>query len=211
MAIASASFPTAEALLPQTLSRLEAVAIDFETTGYAPEAMNAPWQIGLVVISQGRVDMARSFQSLLRVGEGHAFNPYTPGRWAQLRHELAQAPTLQELWPELRPLLQGRVLVAHHAPTERGILAQEFPLQSFGPWVDTLAVAKAAYPKCHSYKLENLAPNLGLLPTLQQKCPGLAPHDAFYDAVACATLLEAVLGAPGWKDLSLEAFTRLTP
>jgi DNA polymerase III subunit epsilon len=211
MAVASASSHTPEALLQQLLSCTEAVAIDFETTGYAPEAMNAPWQIGLVVISQGRVDMSRSFQSLLRVGEEHAFNPYTPGRWAQLRHELAQAPTLQELWPELRPLLQEKVLVAHHAPTERGILAQEFPLQSFGPWVDTLAVAKAAYPKCRNYKLENLAPTLGLLPTLQQKCPGLAPHDAFYDAVACATLLETVLTAPGWKDLTLEAFTRLTP
>ena len=191
------------------LSQLEVVAIDFETTGCAPGVLNVPWQIGLVVISQGRVDMARSFCSYLHVSQDHAFNPYTPERWAQLRQILDESPTLPELWPQLREFLAGRPLVAHHAPTERTLLAQEFPMQAFGPWIDTLAVARQAYPAQRDFKLENLIPKLGMGAIQQERCPGLAPHDAFYDAVACATLLETVLAAPGWHELSLEQFSSL--
>lgn len=191
----------------QPLSQMDAVALDFETTGSAPGVLNMPWQIGLVVIHHGKVDMAHSFQSLLRVPEGHPFNPYTPGRWAQVRAELAQAPSLQELWPVLKPFLQGMPLVAHHAPTERGILSQEFPLQQFGPWVDTLSIARQAFPGQHDYKLENLIPNLGLAEIQKGRCPDTAPHDAFYDAVACGTFLENLLGAPGWNAVTLEQFS----
>ncbi len=196
--------------LQQPLSQMDAVALDFETTGSAPGVLNMPWQIGLVVIHQGRVDMERSFQSFLRVPEEHPFNPYTPGRWAQLREELSQAPTLQELWPTLKPYLQGIPLVAHHAPTERGILAQEFPMQQFGPWVDTLTIARQAFPKQRDYKLENLIPNLGMAGIQKSRCPEGAPHDAFYDAVACGTFLETVLNAPGWNAVTLEQIASIS-
>ncbi len=200
------------ALIPDIpLALTEAVALDFETTGAATEEQNLPWQIGVVVLQQGRVNLARSFTSLLRVPRDYPFNPYTPGRWARLREELACAPTLQELWPVLRPLLQGRPLVAHNISTERGILSQEFPLQSFGPWVDTLTLARAAFPGQKDYKLENLVPSLGLLPVLQKRCPGLSAHDAFYDAVACATLLESLLAAPGWQQLSVSQLASIRP
>ncbi len=185
------------------------VALDFETTGTADGFLNTPWQIGLVWMSQGKVVLERSFQSLLRVPEEQPFNPYAPGRWAQLRHELAEAPTITELWPQLQPLLLGQPLVAHHAPTERTLLRQLFPFQEFGPWVDTLAIARLAFPKLPDYKLENLIPALGLEPRLQQRCPGLAPHDAYYDAVACATLLEAVLAAPGWNQARVDELAAL--
>lgn len=185
------------------------VALDFETTGTADGFLNTPWQIGLVWMSQGKVVLERSFQSLLRVPEEQPFNPYSPGRWAQLRHDLAEAPTITELWPRLQPMLLGHPLVAHHAPTERALLRQLFPFQEFGPWIDTLAIARLAFPKLPDYKLENLIPALGLAPRLQQRCPGLEPHDAYYDAVACATLLEAVLAAPGWNQARIDELAAL--
>ena len=190
-------------------SECDLVALDFETTGTAEGFLNTPWQVGLVVVSQGRVVMEQSFQSLLRVPEEQPFNPYAPGRWAQLRHELAKAPAITELWPRLQPLLLGHPLVAHHAPTERTLLRQLFPFQEFGPWIDTLAIARLAFPGLSDYKLENLVPALGLASRLQQRCPGLAPHDAFYDAVACASLLEAVLAAPGWNKARVEELAAL--
>ncbi len=189
----------------------EAVALDFETTGTTQEENNAPWQIGVVTLSRGKVDLTRSFSSLLRVPRERVFNPYAPGRWARLRAEMASAPTLQELWPTLRPLLQGRPLVAHNAPTERGILAQEFPWQSFGPWVDTLPLARVAYPGHRDFKLENLIPALGMEAMLRTRCPDREPHDAFYDAVACATLLESLLAAPGWNRLTASQLASLRP
>ncbi len=190
-------------------SATDLVALDFETTGTAEGFLNTPWQIGLVVISQGSVLVERSFQSLLRVPVEQPFNPYAPGRWAQLRNELAQAPSITELWPQLQPMLIGHPLVAHHAPTERTLLKQLFPLQEFGPWIDTLAIARLAFPGMTDYKLENLIPALGLKPRLEQRCPGLVPHDAYYDAVACATLLEFVLAAPGWNQARIEELATL--
>ncbi len=193
------------------LASSEAAALDFETTGETTENPNAPWQIGVVILQGGKVDLSRSFHSLLRVPRDYVFNPYTPGRWARLREELEAAPTLQELWPTLRPLLQGRPLVAHNVSTERGILSREFPLQPFGPWLDTLTLARAAFPGQKDFKLENLVPSLGFLPVLQARCPGLNAHDAFYDAVACATLLEHLLSAPGWRELSIAQLAAIRP
>ena len=184
-------------------------ALDFECTGPADGFQNTPWQIGVVRITGGHVDMAQSFGSLLRVPLEQPFNPYTPGRWAQLRPELAAAPTPQDLWPTLRERLCGVPLVAHNAPTERAFMAQLFPLQQFGPWLDTLPLARRAFPKLRDYKLENLIPNLGLAATVAARCPDGAPHDALYDAIACASLFELVINAPGWQGVSTEILTRL--
>ena len=184
-------------------------ALDFECTGPAPGFQNTPWQIGIVRVTQGHVDMSRSFSSLLRVPPEQPFNPYTPGRWAQLRPELAAAPTPQELWPCLREFLCGVPLVAHNTPTERTFLTQLFPLQPFGPWLDTLPLARRAFPRQRDYKLENLIPNLGLAAVVAERCPGGAPHDALYDAVACASLLELVVNAPGWQNISTELLITL--
>lgn len=186
------------------------VAIDFETTGGVAGYLSVPWQIGVVSVRNGRVDLAESFNSYLRVPREQPFNPYTPGRWGQLRDVLDESPTIQELWPTLRQYLQGRPLVAHNVPTERGVLAREFPFQEFGPWIDTLALARRAYPAQRDFKLENLIPNLGMQPLLESRCPGLAAHDALYDAVACATLLESLLNAPGWNSLALEQLVQLS-
>jgi len=184
-------------------------ALDFECTGAAPGYRNTPWQIGVVVVSKGKVEQLRSFNSLLHVPAEQPFNPYTPGRWAQLRQELSEAPTPQELWPQLRQFLAGMPLIAHHAPTERTILGELFPFQPFGPWIDTLPLARRAFPKQRSYKLEDLIPNLGLTALMTERCPGGAPHDAFYDAVACATLFELVINAPGWNAISTEALAAM--
>ena len=129
------------------------------------------------------------FTSLLRVAPDRPFNRYAPGRHALLRHEIAAAPSLPELWEELAPRLRGRPLVAHNAGTERTILRAAAPLDRLGPWIDTLSLARTILPGRTSYALEDLAPSLGLAPTIATLAPSLAPHDALYDAVACGELL----------------------
>ena len=181
----------------------EMVAIDFETTGSMPGHLNVPWQIGLVPVVDGRLCPERAFTSLLKVPSEQPFNPMTPGRWAQLRNELALSPSLPELWDELRPLLTGRPLIAHNAATERSILRQQLPLQEFGPWIDTLTISRRAYPSLSDFKLENLAVSLELEKELGELCPGLAPHNALYDAFACGLLLSRLLHAPGWDKASV--------
>jgi len=184
-------------------------AIDFEYTGSSPGFNSLPWQIGLITVRDGKVCPGESFSSLLRVPPEQPFNPYTPGRWASIREEISAAPALPELWPQLQPWLQGRALLAHHVPTERSLLQQSFPFHHFGPWLDSLTLARVAYPRQRSYKLEDLSDALRLTAKLQAACPGRQAHDALYDALACAYLLQEILAAPGWRDSSLEALCAL--
>ena len=177
--------------------------LDFESTGTVEAFANEPWQIGMVFFEAGNVQANCTFSSLLRVGQ-RPFNPYAPGRHALVREELAAAPLLADLWPVLSSWLLGRPLVAHHAATEQKFLGEAFPLHHFGPWVDTLELARIAYPHSASHRLEDLVAALGLGPRVASCCPLLAPHDALYDAVACAALLEHLLDLPHWQGIGVD-------
>ena len=81
--------------------------------------------------------------------------------------------------------------------------AADFSDDAFGRRATgTLALARRAWPAAPSHALEDLVPALGLLPRLQALLPGREPHDALYDAVACALLLLHLLDQPGWGSLS---------
>lgn len=181
----------------------ELVAIDFESTGSVAEYANEPWQIGLLFIAAGKPSAEVAFTSLLRVGE-RPFNPYAPGRHAALREDLAQAPSLLDLWPTLNRWLLGRPLVAHNAATEKKMLEEAFPLHQFGPWIDTLELARMAYPRAATHKLEDLIDLLGLYEDVATLCPGRAPHDALFDAAACAVLLAHILALPHWHGVTMD-------
>lgn len=178
-------------------------AIDFETTGSVRGFKNEPWQIGLIEFSIGDADSGNMFGSYLKVDKDRPFNMYAPGRHAQIRGVLAESPSLPELWPQLSPRLTGHYLVAHNIGTERSVLAEAFPLYKSGPWIDTLVLARKAWPGLASYALEDLMPRLGFASHTARICPGLAPHDALYDAAACAILFCGILALPGWKDLAI--------
>ena len=179
---------------------IQAVAVDFETTGSVPGYPNEPWQIGLAPIRAGAIGNDL-FDSLLNIGD-RPFNKFAPGRHAQLRGRLAVAPTLHDLWSDVASRLAGAVLVAHNIGTERSILSAAAPLHVFGPWIDTLVLARAAWPNLETYALEDLTIRFGLGEAVSRLCPRRAPHDALYDAVACAFLLVHLLRQPGWDDLS---------
>ena len=185
------------------------VVIDFETTGAIEGHPNRPWQFAGIFFRNGKPVPEHRFSVYLKVPEEQPFNPYTPGRWASIREKLSNAPTLPELWPQLQPWLLGKVLVAHHAPTERTMLQSVFPFQTFGPWLDTLSMARKAYPSLSNFSLEALIQSLNLEKKVQTICPDLEPHDAYYDSVACAYLLEHILTLPGWNQAQIEDLTRL--
>ena len=186
-------------------------AIDFETTGDVPGFPNEPWQIGCVLVPEGGgVADAVPFESHLRVAPDRPFNRWAPGRHAKIRGELATSPTLAEILPEIEAPLSGP-LVAHNAATERKILHEALPLHLPGPWIDTLALARIAWPSAASHALEDLAPALALEDRLAALCPGRGPHDALYDAWACALVLEALLSSPAWVRLSPSELSRLRP
>ena len=184
-------------------SQATITVIDFETTGSVKGWPSEPWQVGMVRIVGGQMDEAATFDRLLRIGD-RPFNRYAPGRHSELREELASAPTLQELWPELKDWWLHTPLAAHNISTEKTVMRKAAPLHRFGPWIDTLKLARIAWPGAASYALEDLVPALDLTEQVTALCPGRAPHDALYDAVACAVLLCRLLKDPAWQELPLD-------
>ncbi len=177
-------------------------AIDFETTGTVPGWPVEPWQIGLCEISCEE-GLTGGFSSLLGVSSKRPFNRFAPGRHALIRDELAFSPSLPEIWDELAPRLVGVPLVAHNVGTERTMLHKAAPLHALGPWIDTLKLARRIAPGLASYALGDVVAHFGLSAAVDAACPGLAPHDAYYDAVACGLLLLHFLSLPGWRSVTL--------
>ena len=164
------------------------VSIDFETTGTVRGWPNEPWQIGAVAITDGHPVPDSRWEMFFRIPPDRPFSPRAPGRWAEMRAELAEAQPFMEAWPDLAERLVGRPLVAHNAATERTILESRAPLAPFGPWNDTLTLVRARWPRLQSYALGDLVGAFGLTGEVDALCPGRTWHDALYDACACAVL-----------------------
>jgi len=177
--------------------------IDFETTGSVPGFDVEPWQVGVVLLENGCVAAGKAFESLIRVDATRPFNGYAPGRHHALRDEIAVAPLPHEVFRTLEPWVTSRPLAAHNASVEQKFLRKLAPMHRFGPWVDTLALARKVYPDAGSNKLEDLIAGLDLEPRVRGLAPNREPHDALYDAVASAVFLEHVLALPGWETLEI--------
>lgn len=182
---------------------VEITVLDYESTGSLAGYANEPWQIGMVSLKAGKVDAGSMFESLLCVEANRPFNPHAPGRHAALRDEIATAPTPQEVWPGVQPRLVGRPLCAHNVATEKKFVRAMAPMHPFGPWIDTLRIARKVWPGCASYALEDLIGLLDLKPRIDLLCPNREAHDALYDAVASAMLLEHLLEQPGWGGITV--------
>lgn len=179
-------------------------AVDFETTGAVRGHEEEPWQVALVEIREGRVS-GHYHESYLRIAADRPFNPYAPGRHALLRRQLAQAPPPAALWPVWRPWLEGRPLVAHQTATEKKFLQRTAPLHEFGPWIDTLSLARRIRPELPNHALADVCAAFGLTDRVRALCPGRGWHDALFDAFACAVIVEHCLALPGWENVSIEA------
>ena len=162
--------------------------LDFETTGVVKGWPNEPWQLGLVDVVDGVVRPETKWETLFCVAADRPFSPRAVGRWAERRGELARAPRPMDVWPQLRARLAGRPLVAHNVSTERTMLTRLAPMTEFGPWIDTLMLARARYPGLPSYALGDLIAAFGCQSEVDALCPGRTWHDALYDACAGAVL-----------------------
>ena len=151
---------------------MEFVAIDFETTGYDFGGTNEPWQLGAAVVRDMEIVETREW----------FFRTETP--YEADERAAAANMTLMEQWEDFYPVLHGRRLVAHNIACEKTILTRIAPLTKWGPWVDTLKLAKARYPRLGGYTLGELCEAFGCVPQIE----GRTWHDGLYDAVACARL-----------------------
>jgi DNA polymerase III epsilon subunit-like protein len=191
------------------LKETNITVLDFETTGPVADYPDEPWQIGLIVLEKGKVNPEKNLNRFLYVGD-RPINPYVPGRHARIRHVLKRSPRLVELWHDIRPFIDGQILAAHNTGTEKKILGNVFPAHSDGIWIDTLNMSRQVWPQLEKYNLEYLLDRLNLTDTVKNIDPGGHPHDAYYDAVGSAFILEMILRQPGWDRMTVKQAQKLS-
>lgn len=179
-------------------------ALDFETTGSVSGYPVEPWQVGVVRWEAGEFF---AWEHWLRVGP-RPFHPRAPGRHEQIRDELAVAPPLHELLPEVRSWCGGVPLVAHNAATEQKCLREAVPMERFGPWIDTLKLSRALWPELSSHSLGDVLRTHGLREKVVALLPNREEHDALFDAMGSAVLLRYILELPVCRGISFDVLVQ---
>lgn len=173
-------------------------AVDFESAGAAPGRSDEPVQVGMALWRGSSV--GEFFRSYIH-------SPVRITRSAHAVHgiadqDIASAPPMPALWPEFKARLSGAVVVAHGVGTEKRFL-RAFPLHGFGPWLDTLAVARAALPDLADHSLGGVTRALGAEEEVRALCPEYSWHDALFDAVACLVILRCMVDRSGLSDATV--------
>jgi DNA polymerase-3 subunit epsilon len=169
----------------QLLCDIEYVAVDFESAGQARGLTDQPVQIAWAVLRHQVIAPEDFFVSYLQC--------HRPITWSAAKvhgittEHLRSAPTLLSLWPQVKSAFENSVVVAHGAGTEKRFL-RTYPFHGFGPWVDTLVMARRVYPDLADYSLSSLVQTLGLEKKVRDLCPDRTWHDALFDAVASLVL-----------------------
>lgn len=153
------------------------VALDFET---ATSDRASPCAIGLALVSGNRVVKTRSRLIQPPRNEFDGYNSQLHGIYPS---DTRDAPTFADLWPEIQPHLEHRLVTAHYAAFDLSVLrhtldrsGQRYPSLKY---LCTHVLAKQAWPDRVNYRLDWISEDLGI---------EFEHHDAGEDARACAEL-----------------------
>ena len=173
----------AENLLSQPLASAEFLAVDTETNGLARERCELT-EVGAVLVGGG--ELHERWSSLVGVSMplGRGIQRFTGITQAMLE----DAPPPEAVLPELARLLRGRVLVAHSARFDLGVLRGAFSRAGLDwpqpPVLCTVAMARRFAPLQKRRGLASLADALGI--DVEET------HRALPDAETCARVFCAL-------------------
>jgi DNA polymerase-3 subunit epsilon len=156
---------------------LNFTAIDFET---ADELI--PCELGVCVVHGGVIAERRSW--LIKP----ICYPYM-NFWNENIHgigtrDLADAPYFDAVWPEIRPYLEDRLLVAHNAKFDISVLYKALNHYRIVPppadYLCSVRMARRIWPEMESHRLSVLCQRFGIT---------FRHHRAGDDAEACARIM----------------------
>jgi DNA polymerase-3 subunit epsilon len=160
--------------------------VDLETTGGRPGS-DRVIEIA-IIIWDGRQVVSR-YQTLV--------NPQRPiDHFVQdmtgIRDEtVSSAPLFSDIAQEVWSLLEGKIFVAHNVRFDLGMLRREFArlgMPFFPPRLDTVTMAREAFPEVKSYSLGNICRHLHI--EIYDR------HRAMGDAEATVVLFEKICSHP---------------
>ena len=155
---------------------LDFCAIDVETANYVVSSI---CQVGIVQVTEGRVSTC--FSTLIDPEVG--FNSFNVRLHGIGPGSIGGAPSFDEIFAEVFDLLDGRVLVSHTFFDRNAVngAARRYGLPILPvTWLDSVAVARRAWPERRGnrgYNLASLAADMGI---------SFRHHDALEDARAAA-------------------------
>jgi DNA polymerase-3 subunit epsilon len=178
-----------------THSRLNFAAIDFETANYNSDS---PCQVAVVIVEDGRFISEHSW--LIRPREMY-FSERCIAVHGILPKDVVNEPEWDEVWNELWPIIDGRVLLAHNAMFDMAVLNSTLATYDIAcPRIDfqcTRLVARRCWPGRMGYGLKPTADMLGI---------AFKHHVAVEDARTCAEV--ALAAARDSASTSLEQLER---
>ncbi|HYK73447.1 MAG TPA: exonuclease domain-containing protein, partial [Pseudoneobacillus sp.] len=157
------------------------VVIDLETTGNSAKKGDRIIQFAAVVIENGKV--VETFSSFVnpKIKIPIFIEELTGINDAMVN----EAPFFEDLAPKVQSLLEDAYFVAHNVLFDLSFLQEELIMANeegfFGPVIDTVEMARFLFPTIDSYKLSDLAIQLGY--------DHERPHQADSDAEVTADLL----------------------
>lgn len=161
-------------------------AIDFET---ANSSMLSACSIGVVVFEDG-VPVHETI-TLIRPPEQYGkFNWYNVRIHGIKAAMVKDAPTFDQLWPEIREYIENQLIVCHNAVFDTSVLCRL--LEYYGiaipkfQYVCTVKISQELWPEMENHKLDTVCHDLGI---------SLNHHEALSDARACGLIFAAA-----WKE-----------
>jgi len=165
------------------LAPAEFVALDTETNGYGGDLCEMT-EVGAVLVGGG--ELHETYDSLVRVER-----PLSRGiqRFTGITQGMVDgAPPPEEVLPELADLLEGRVMIAHNARFDVGVLRNAFERAGLDwpkpPVLCTVQLARRFAPLARKRGLAPLAGSLGIEVD--------EVHRALPDALTCARVFCAL-------------------
>lgn len=158
------------------------IVIDVETTGLSPDD-DRIIEVAAVKCENDRI--VDSFHSLINPGRRI---PANVTKLTGIKNaDVADAPDMDAVAPELSEFIDNLPLVAHNANFDIKFIANAFKRAGVSKgmlYIDTLALARNAYPNMPNHKLSTLINELGLLDHEQE-------HRAMSDVEATQRLYMA--------------------
>lgn len=170
---------------------MDFVAIDFET---ATSSFTSVCSLGICVVND---DIITDRKEILIKPVPFEFNKYNVKIHGITADMVADKPTFDEYWDEIKPYLDGKTVIAHNASFDVGALCAtlehfQIPRPTFD-YLCTVKLSQLAYPELKSHKLNNLCDALRIK---------FNHHQAYDDAYACARVLLRILEDYSLLDLA---------
>ena len=169
---------------------LNFTAIDFET---ATRYKNSACSVAVVDVQDGRI--VDKYYTLIRPPRLE-FDPMNITIHHITPVMVRDAEDFAGIWPELRKHLEGRIVLAHNAPFDMGVLRSclltyhiEAPMFTQGC---TVQLSRTVWPDLANHKLDTVGRFLQV---------DFAHHDALEDARACAAIPIAAAQQEGTEDI----------